>query len=108
MRSEQRAIDAKLITLRMTDPLGATACEMVWKGVCPACGRYALTVTGEDAVNCTRTFACSACRWTVTVVEAVYRGDPAVTLRSICKEAKRTAKPLVTPRTIIRASTARE
>jgi len=101
----QLAIDQKLIELRQTDPAGAAAFALRHKGICPACGRHTITVSGENAVSGTRAFSCSACQWAATVTEAEWRGNPTITLRAICEEAKRAARLAARPRATPRPST---
>ena len=100
----QMAIDQKLAELRRTDPVGAAAFAMRHKATCPACGRYAIRTTAENAVSGMRSFFCTACQWTVTVTEAEFRGNPVVALRAICEEAKRTASMMARPRATARPS----
>ena len=94
----QMAIDQKLAELRKTDPVGAAAFAMRHKGTCPACGRYAIKATAENAVSGMRSFFCTACQWTATVTEAEYRGNPIIVFRAICEEAKRAASMMARPR----------
>ena len=103
MRAEM-AIDQKLAELRQTDPAGAAAFAMRHKATCPACGRYAIKTTAENAVSGMRSFFCTACKWTVTVTEAEFRGNPVVALRAICEEAKRAAMMVSRPRVTARPS----
>jgi transposase-like protein len=92
MGIQARAIDATINELRTADPVGAAAMEMRYKGVCPVCGRYSITISAEESNTGARVFACRSCQWTVTVGEPQYRGDPAVQLRGVVEAARMLAK----------------